>query len=167
MIYILIIFMILFVAALAWAAILNSENQDLKDQIPVSIIKDGRLLSAKDWQREAMQELERYSITVFELQDELSQLKSPKANEEQPEQGTFVKQRKLPAATPGTYRNVFDLDINGQRVLEHLTQVFCRDAYADTERETCHRLGQQSVINFILNNVNRANNPDYEESDND
>ncbi|WP_151813707.1 Bbp19 family protein [Acinetobacter ursingii] len=214
MIYVLIIFIILFAAALAWAAILKSENHDLKDTaITLKVIKDGKWLGAEEWQREVTQEVEQWKEKYWDenrlhldtklelegkwhtslddiskleaarfaeleranlaeeqiivLRQELSDLKASKTNQEQEEQGTFVKQRKLTAAKPSTYRNVFDLDINGQRVLEHLTQVFCRDAYADTERETCHRLGQQSVINFILNNVNRANNPDYEESDND
>jgi hypothetical protein len=63
------------------------------------------------------------------------------------------------------------MDLNGQRVLEHLTLVFCKEAFVSNdkggERETCHRLGQQSVINFIVNSINQANNPDYKEEVND
>lgn len=107
---------------------------------------------------------------VIDLKQELSERPLPKADPEQPEeQGTFVRIRKIKRATPETYRNVFDLDVNGQRVLEHLTQVFCKDAFVPNdkggERETCYRLGSQGVINFIVNNINQANNPDYKESD--
>ena len=37
--------------------------------------------------------------------------------------GKFVQHRQLKRPTPETYRVVFDLDINGQRILEHLTPV--------------------------------------------
>lgn len=96
---------------------------------------------------------------------------SEEAKEETEEQGNFVRLKRMKRATPETYRNLFDLDLNGQRVLEHLTMVFCKDAFVPDdkggERETCYRLGSQSVINFIVNNINQANNPNYKEQDND
>ena len=102
----------------------------------------------------------------LDVSQELIMAKTPKS-EEPEEQGNFVKRHRVTKPTAETYRNVFDLDVNGIRILEHLTQVFCRDAFTDSERETCHRLGQQSVINFIVNNINRANDPNYKESVND
>lgn len=106
-----------------------------------------------------------------ELEAELSERPLPVQPEEEPEQGNFVRTRKTKRATPETYRNVFDMDLNGQRVLEHLTMVFCKEAFVSNdkggERETCHRLGQQSVINFIVNSINQANNPNYKEEVND
>ena len=106
-----------------------------------------------------------------ELEAELSERPLPAQPEEEPETGNFVRTRKIKRATPETYRNVFDMDLNGQRVLEHLTMVFCKEAFVSNdkggERETCHRLGQQSVINFIVNSINQANNPDYKEEVND
>lgn len=110
--------------------------------------------------------------TIADLQAELSERPLPsQAEEELQEQGNFVKRRTMKRATPETYRNVFDLDLNGQRVLEHLTMVFCKEAFVSNdkggERETCHRLGQQSVINFIVNTINQANNPNYKEQVND
>ncbi|NNG82033.1 hypothetical protein [Acinetobacter sp. ANC 5378] len=106
-----------------------------------------------------------------ELEAELSERPLPAQPEEEPEQGNFVRTRTLKRATPETYRNVFDMDLNGQRVLEHLTMVFCKEAFVSNdkggERETCHRLGQQSVINFIVNSINQANNPNYKEEVND
>ena len=86
---------------------------------------------------------------------------------EEPETGNFVRRKTYKRATPETYRNLFDLDADGQRVLEHLTTVFCRDAFASTDRETNYRLGQHSVINFIINNINQANHPNYKEEVND
>lgn len=119
--------------------------------------------------KERAHEGDEYKKQLDEL---LSKTNPDKSQEEQPEQGTFVKQRKLSAATPDTYRNVFDLDINGQRVLDHLQLTFAnKSTYVrgaqDAERESCYRAGQASVISFIFNQVNRANNPDYKESDND
>ena len=109
--------------------------------------------------------------TAEALKAELSERPLPAQPKEEPETGNFVRTRKIKRATPETYRNVFDMDLNGQRVLEHLTMVFCKDAFVSNdkggERETCHRLGQQSVINFIVNSINQANNPNYKEEVND
>lgn len=81
--------------------------------------------------------------------------------------GTFVQHRQLKRPTPETYRVVFDLDINGQRILEHLTQMHCRDAFdLNSDRKTSFNLGQQSVVNFIINQINQANDPNYQEVDN-
>lgn len=118
------------------------------------------------------QECTKLKKHIAQLEQELSERPLPKADTEQSEeQGTFVRTRRVKRATPETYRNVFDLDANGQRVLEHLTQVFCKDAFVPNdkggERETCYRLGSQGVINFIVNNINQANSPDYKEQDND
>lgn len=125
-----------------------------------------------DTKLELEREIDSYKLKLKQLDELLSKTNPDKSQEDQPEQGTFVKQRKLSAATPGTYRNVFDLDINGQRVLDHLQLTFAnKSTYVrggqDAERESCYRAGQASVIGFILNQVNRANNPDYKESDND
>ena len=104
---------------------------------------------------------------AFDTKQDLDDIQPPQVEEDSTEQGNFVKRHRVTKPTAETYRNVFDLDVNGIRILEHLTQVFCRDAFADSDRETCHRLGQQSVINFIVNNINRANDPEYKESEND
>lgn len=87
-------------------------------------------------------------------------------------QATFVQRTELTRATAETYKNVFDLDINGQRVLEDLTRRFCKTTYVrgghDAERESCFRSGQNSIPQFIINQITRANEPNYtEELDND
>lgn len=103
-----------------------------------------------------------------ELERKLTELNSMNSSHlDEPETGNFVRRKSYKRATPETYRNLFDLDVNGQRVLEHLTTVFCRDAFASTDRETNYRLGQHSVINFIINNINQANHPNYKEEVND
>ena len=68
-----------------------------------------------------------------------------------------------------TYRNVFDLDINGQRILEDLTARFCKSSYVrggqDAERDSCYRAGQSQVVSFIVSQINQANDPNYKESE--
>lgn len=115
-------------------------------------------------------QLHQERLKVSALEQELSERPLPKEDPEQPEeQGRFVRTRRVKRATPETYRIVFDVDVNGQRVLEHLTMVFCKDAFVPDdkggERQTSYNLGAQGVINFIVNNINQANNPDYKESD--
>ena len=129
-------------------------------------VKEAHVVAAnyeKDWSKEMQQRIQ--------LEAKLAELQTTPVAEEEPETGNFVKRRAMRRATPETYRNIFDLDINGQRVLENLTIAFCKDAYASQdqggERETCYRLGQQSVINFIVRNINTANSPNYKEQSND
>lgn len=108
---------------------------------------------------------------VEKLQAELTERPLPILGEEDQETGNFVRIRKIKRATPETYRNVFDLDVNGQRVLEHLTMVFCKDSFVPDdkggERQTSYNLGAHGVINFIVNQINRANDPNYKEDVND
>ena len=85
--------------------------------------------------------------------------------EEVLEVGNFVKRQLVNKATPETYRNVFDLDQNGIRILEDLVARYCRSSYVpgghDAERESCYRAGAASVVNFILTKINQANDPNY------
>ena len=94
------------------------------------------------------------------------------AQEEEQERGAFVKVQITRTATPETYRNVFDWDVSGQRILAHLTSVYAnKSSYVrgghDAERESCFRAGQADVIGFIYKQINRANDPDYKEEVND
>lgn len=121
----------------------------------------------EQWERAEV--LEQKNI---ELKHELSERPLPVQDvDESTEQGNFVRTKRMKRATPETYRNVFDLDVNGQRVLEHLTMVFCKDPFVPDdkggERQTSYNLGAQGVINFIVNSINQANQPNYKEQDND
>lgn len=109
----------------------------------------------------------RFEQKWLDVSQELIMAKTPKS-EEEPETGHFVKAKKMRPASPETYRNVFDLDYNGQRVLAHLTFMHAnKSSYVrgghDAERESCFRAGQADVIGFIYKQINRANDPDYKE----
>lgn len=98
----------------------------------------------EDWEEKYWAENRLHLDTTIQLaksQEELDkaisriqQLEESLRNKEQkPEEvGTFVQHRALRPATPETYRVVFDLDLNGQRILEHLTQKYCRNAFSNT-----------------------------------
>ncbi len=134
---------------------------------------------SEEWQEKYWAENRLHLDTTIQLsksQEELNkansriqQLEESLRNKEQkPEEvGTFVQHRALRPATPETYRVVFDLDLNGQRILEHLTQKYCRNAFSNTDRETNYKLGQQSVVAGIINEINKANDPNYSEVEND
>lgn len=136
-------------------------------------------VSGEEWQEKYWAENRLHLDTTIQLsksQEELNkansriqQLEESLRNKEQkPEEvGTFVQHRALRPATPETYRVVFDLDLNGQRILEHLTQKYCRNAFSNTDRETNYKLGQQSVVAGIINEINKANDPNYSEVEND
>lgn len=126
-------------------------------------------------------ELEAYKLKLKQSNDELNlayedlaelKLQKSEPEDQQEEQGNFVRMRQVRPATAETYRNVFDLTVDGQRILEDLTSQFCKPSYvrggADAERESCYRAGQGSVVNRILAKINTANDPKYkEELDND
>ena len=109
----------------------------------------------------------RFEQKWLDVSQELIMAKTPKL-EEEPETGHFVKAKKMRPASPETYRNVFDLDYSGQRVLAHLTFMYAnKSSYVrgghDAERESCFRAGQADVLGFIYKQINRANDPDYKE----
>lgn len=131
--------------------------------------------AVSEFNRNAVNDLQIWlheeKLTVEALKAELSERPLP-TPEEEPETGNFVKRKAIRRATPETYRNVFDLDINGQRVLDHLQLTFAnKSTYVrggqDAERESCFKAGQANVIGFIFNQINQANNPDYKEEVND
>lgn len=134
-------------------------------------------VAASEFDRSAANTLEyqlhEERLRVNNLKAELAEPPLPApVTEEEPEQGNFVKRKAIRRATPETYRNVFDLDINGQRVIEHLQLTFAnKSTYVrggqDAERESCFKAGQANVIGFIFNQINQANNPDYKEEIND
>ena len=61
--------------------------------------------------------------------------------------------------------------MNGGRVLKPLTSMFCKSTYVrgdqEAERESCFRAGERSVVEFIIKQINRANDPNYKEEVND
>lgn len=122
--------------------------------------------------RSKYQECEELKQQLSDEQEAKAKL-LPKDESEHPEieTGTLVKRRYYRPVTAETYRNLFDIDVNGLRVLEHLTSVFCKSTYVrggqEAERESCFRAGQNSVVEFIIKQINRANDPNYKEQVND
>lgn len=111
--------------------------------------------------------------TVEALESELADLKAQPDQEfkellqEQEDElgfGHHIKWRSHRKPTALTYQMHFDMDVNGQRILEELTVRFKRNAFTDNERETCRRLGRAEVVDFIINRINTANDPRYDES---
>lgn len=121
-----------------------------------------------EWERaEVLQE------QVFALKQEIADLKAqPESDfneliQEQKEElgfGHHFKWRALRKPTAQTYQIHFDIEPNGQRILEELTARFKRNPFTDDERETCRRLGRAEVVDFILNRINTANDPRYDEN---
>ena len=131
------------------------------------------LILAVGWWNEVNKNRELKS-QIKSYQAELAERSLPKAKEEsqEDERGAFVKVQTARTATPETYRNVFDLDHSGQRVLAHLTFMYAnKSSYVrgghDAERESCFRAGQADVLGFIYKQINRANDPSYKEEVND
>lgn len=117
---------------------------------------------------------ERNTLAQQLLDEQLAKaklLKTDQSEQSEIETGTLVKRRYYKPVTAETYRNLFDLDINGVRVLEHLATTFGKSIYVrgglEADRESCFRAGQNDVVQFILKQVNRANDPNYKEQVND
>src|SRR5690606_35549144 len=101
--------------------------------------------------------------TVEALKNELANLKAQPDQEfkeliqEQEDElgfGHHVKWRSHRKPTAQTYQIHFNIEPNGQRILEELTARFKRNPFTDDERETCRRLGRAEVVDFILNRIN-------------
>lgn len=64
--------------------------------------------------------------------------------------------------TPKDFKHVFEDTPGGPQILEFLVQRFATSATFvkgghEADRETCYRLGQRSVIDYVLAMINRAN----------
>ncbi|MDC5042627.1 hypothetical protein NRA10_10570 [Acinetobacter baumannii] len=160
MIYVLFVVAVLaFIVAAAFALAYKASKEEWQEKYWAenSLHLDTTIQLAK-----SQEELDKANSRIQQLEESL------RNKEQKPEEvGTFVQHRALRPATPETYRVVFDLDLNGQRILEHLTQKYCRNAFSNTDRETNYKLGQQSVVAGIINEINKANDPNYSEVEND
>lgn len=129
------------------------------------------LILATGWWNEVNKNRELKQQLIDEQEAKAKLLPKDKSNEPEIEIGIQVKRRYYRPVTAETYRCLFDLDVNGVRVLEHLTSIFCKSTYVrggqEAERESCFRAGERSVVEFIIKQINRANDPNYKEEVND
>jgi hypothetical protein len=63
--------------------------------------------------------------------------------------------------TPEDYRDLFEVDRRGARILEHLARMFVKnpvtDGGIDAVLKTFTYAGQRKPLDFIVNQINRAN----------
>lgn len=125
------------------------------------------LILATGWWNEVNKNRELKQQLRDEQEAKAKLLPKDESKEPEIEIGIQVKRRYYRPVTAETYRNLFDIDVNGVRVLEHLTSIFCKSTYVrggqDAERESCFRAGERNVVEFIIKQVNRANDPNYKE----
>lgn len=69
--------------------------------------------------------------------------------------------------TPAQYAALFEDDLRGAAILDHLTARFARKVYVagghEADRETCYRAGMRDVIEFIVSQINRHHGVDPNE----
>ncbi|WP_336151175.1 hypothetical protein [Acinetobacter ursingii] len=129
------------------------------------------LILATGWWNEVNKNRELKQQLIDEQEAKAKLLPKDESKDPEVETGIQVKRRYYRPVTAETYRNLFDIDVNGVRVLEHLTSIFCKSTYVrggqEAERESCFRAGERSVVEFIIKQINRANDPNYKEEVND
>lgn len=63
--------------------------------------------------------------------------------------------------TPEDYRDLFETDRRGARIIEHLAKIFVREPVTeggiDAVLKTYMNAGQRRPLDFIVNQINRAN----------
>ena len=160
------------ILALIACALLHAKEvqaKDLSNQLFEEKGLSSQLRNEKhhEWERA---ELAQEQITCLkqEIADIKSDFKNLIADEPTQDHGTFIKHRSARKPTAETYRIIFDLNANGQEVIDDLVSRFKRSPFVPDsqggERETSRRLGRAEVIDFILNKVNVANSPNYNEA---
>lgn len=72
-------------------------------------------------------------------------------------------------ARPSSYQAVFEYTNQGQAILDDLVHRFSRNTFVhgghEAERESCYNAGKHSVINYILAQITKANDPTYTEAE--
>ncbi len=70
--------------------------------------------------------------------------------------------------TPQEYADLFEVDKRGARILDDLIQRFARPAVnkggIDAVLQTYQRMGAREVLEFIANQINRANGVQVDET---
>lgn len=139
--------------------------EDYKQRWSDELDNSSRLNGEKfnEWERaEVLQgEVIALKTEIHDLKDDIKRLSEQ--GKEVKETGHLYKTRHHKRATPDVYQAVFELTTNGQRVLQSLVAQYSGNAYTSDqnggERETCRKLGQAEVINFINYQIYKANNP--------
>lgn len=71
--------------------------------------------------------------------------------------------------TPKEYAALFEDDLRGAAILEHLTRMFCRKVFVEggheADRKTCYNAGQRDVVEFLVSQINRAHGVDANEEE--
>lgn len=169
--------MILIIAVLAILLLiacvgLHVLNEDAKKAHKVADDYQDRWLAEVNKKHHEWDRAEVLQGQVYALKQDIADLKAQPDQEfkeliqEQEDElgfGHHVKWRSHRKPTAQTYQIHFDIEPNGQRVLEELTARFKRNPFTDDERETCRRLGRAEVVDFIINRINTANDPRYNE----
>ena len=158
-------------ALIACASLYAKEVQakDLSNQLFEERGVSSQLRNEKhhEWERVQVAQ-EQITCLKQEIADIKSNFKNLIADELTQDHGTFIKHRSARKPTAETYRILFDLNTNGQEVIDDLVSRFKRSPFVPDsqggERETSRRLGRAEVIDFILNKVNVANSPNYNEA---
>lgn len=72
-----------------------------------------------------------------------------------------MSQQQENRPTPQDYADTFETNKTGERILEHLIQVFGRPPKGsggiDRILDSHEHIGSMKVLNFIVNQINRAN----------
>ncbi|MDM1330017.1 hypothetical protein [Acinetobacter indicus] len=159
------------IALIACALLYAAENK--AKELSNELFKERAISSTL--RNEKHHEWERAEVLqgeVYALKQDIADLKTKpeqefkQLQEEQQDElgfGQHVKWRSTKKPTSQTYRLHFDIEPNGQRILEELTARFKRNVFTDDERETCRRIGRAEVVDFIISRINTANDPRYTE----
>ena len=162
--------MILIIAVLAIALLIACVGLHVLEQKNKQ--KDKAIIkSASRWLTENNARVDAQA-QVAALKQEIADIKEGFKNliaEDDPqERGNHFRHRVRRKTTAETYRIVFDMDQHGQRVLEDLVTRFKRSPFTPDdqggERETSRRIGHAEVVDFLINKVNVANSPNYNEA---
>lgn len=162
--------MILIIAVLAIALLIACVGLHVLEQKNKQ--KDKAIIkSASKWLTENNARVDAQAQATA-LKQEIADIKEGFKNliaEDDPqERGNHFRHRVRRKTTAETYRIVFDMDQHGQRVLEDLVNRFKRSPFTPDdqggERETSRRIGHAEVVDFLINKVNVANSPNYNEA---
>lgn len=162
--------MILIIAVLAIALLIACVGLHVLEQKNKQ--KDKAIIkSASKWLAENNARVDAQAQATA-LKQEIADIKEGFKNliaEDDPqERGNHFRHRVRRKTTAETYRIVFDMDQHGQRVLEDLVNRFKRSPFTPDdqggERETSRRIGHAEVVDFLINKVNVANSPNYNEA---
>ncbi|NWK73143.1 hypothetical protein HYG93_02350 [Acinetobacter sp. SwsAc6] len=156
-------FAVMSILALIACAFLYAKEAQVKDLSKQLFDEKGVSSHLRNEKHHEWERAETFQQEIIAHKQEIADIKATFKNSN--DDGDFGKviHWTNQMATSQTYYLTFVVDPNGRKIMNDFENRFKRSLFTNDERETCRRIGQSEVFDFISNRISNAQSPNYSE----